>query len=346
MAQEGQAASERTPVKVPADLLDADMLYQRDAVLHSGRASCAELRPERRRVLHALIAGRDGEVVADPMSRGVDVLADAAASLVVDRAVADVEPPRIVVVEGGGARPGAADGFLGLEGLPGDENVPGDRGLARRWIPEEASSDLVSAEAGLLRTTASYLDRDVSQLDLHGARMGLRGRLDRVNSARMILVNVVAADSGQDAVGLQVGRLAELCRFGEDLEERLLVASSSLRRIDAALDPIRAYELWLAVHVYECAWLALAERGEVTVDLRLVEHVSPDGLAVPMADNRPIDLLGILGADDVAYDAVRPLVSRASRTFAAEAVDTPAPGSALAFAASACRWDFSAGASR
>lgn len=315
------------PTKVPADLLDADMLYQRDAVLHEGMADAASLAPERRRVLHAVVSAAEGEVVACA-GDGWDVATSAMATTVVHRAVADADPPRIVLVC-------PADAPV----LPLGEDVPASF-VERRWL--EAGADAAS-ELTFLATAADYLSRDIAEVDLSLARMGLRGRLDRINSARMILVNVVASGGDRMAVGLQVDRLAQLCGFGEDQEERLLWASRALAAVDEALDPIRLYEFWLAVHVRECAWLGLAREGEAAAPLRLYERVTPEGLPAAAEDERPIDLLVILAADGVDDADVRPLVRSSARTFVAGDAASAGPSSALALGLAACRWDFSVG---
>lgn len=315
------------PIKVPADLLDADMLYQRDAVLHAGMASVGPLTHPRRRVLHAVLSAAEGEVVAAE-GDGCDVLSAAMATSVVSRAVADVEPARVVVV-----CPSGVGDFPERE--PAESSF-----VERRWLPDDADA---ACELTFLATAADYLGRDIAEVDLKTARMGLRGRLDRINSARMILINVVASGGDQMSVGLQVDRLAQLCGFGENQEERLLRASRGLRSVDEALDPIRRREYWLAVHVQECAWLELAREGRTEAPLQLVERVGVDHLADATADDKPIELLGVLDGGLVEWEGVRPLAERARRTFVAGSMSEAGDSSALTEALAACRWDFPAG---
>lgn len=313
-------------VKVPADLLDSDMLYQRDAVLHAGMPGDEPLSREARRVLHALVSAAEGEVVAAGAPLGVPALRAAIATLLVQRAVADVDAPCVAV-----AGPGAADAAA----WPGE----GPTDAERRWVGGADAGP--QARAAFVATAAAYLRRDPARLDLRSARMGLRGRLDRINSARMILVNVVAAGSDERGVGLQVDRLAELTGLGEDFEERLLTASSSLRQIDEALDRIRAYEFWLATHVFECAWLEAAARGEEVPALRLAEPLETDDAAALAREDEGIDLLGVVSAQDVPADAVLCLASHAGRVLVTGDVPSALPGSALAAGLDACRWSFS-----
>lgn len=323
-------------VKVPADLLDADLLYQRGAVLHEGMASSRELPKGSRRVLHALLTAPESSVVAAGREAGTDALSAAVASLVVHRAVADEEPALIVVV--------GEDGAPACGGAAGSPDAV-DGAVFGPWAQGE---DAASAEAALVARAARYLDRDPQALDLRGARMGLRGRLDRINSARMILLNVVASGGESSAVGLQVDRLAQLCGLGEDFEERLLVASSSLGRADRALDAVRTHEFWLAVHVCECLWLeeALRQGGSRGPAPCLVERVRPEDLAQAAQASLgggPIDLLGVTGAESLGEAAVAPLVARARSVLVTGDAARAEGGSALAAGLAACQWDFSAG---
>lgn len=313
-------------IKVPADLLDSAMLYQRDAVLHAGMAEPGPLPRAARRVLHALVSAAEGEVIAADASLGACALRAGMATLVVRRAVEDVGAPRLVVVG-----PGSAE----LAPLPRE----GASGVGRRWV--SGSDAGAPAARAFTSAAAAYLGRDAARLDLRSARMGLRGRLDRINSARMILVNVVASGADERAVGLQVGRLAELCGFGEAEEERLLAASSSLERVDEALDAIRAFELWLAVHVFECAWLEAAARGEEVPAFRLVETLEVGDLPASCLEEDRIDLLGVVSAQDVPAGAVRPLVRSAGRSVVTGDLASASEGSALAEGLAGCRWDFS-----
>lgn len=320
--------SSSSPIKVPADLLDSDLLYQRDAVLHAGMAGSEPLSREARRVLHALVSASEGEVIAVQDSLGVPALRAGIATLLVQRAVADVPSPCIVVMG-----PQAA----GATAWP--EPGPQATDLGRRWVAgDEAGASVRSA---FVARAAAYLGRDPALLDLRGVRMGLRGRLDRINSARMILINVVAAGSEERAVGLQVGRLAELCGFGEAQEERLMAAASSLGRVDEALDRVRAQEFWLAVHVFECAWLEAAARGEEVPDFRLVELPQTDEAAALAQEDESLDLLGIVSAQDVpAGEASAPL-GHAGRVLVTGDSSAPDPGSALCEGLAVCRWSFS-----
>lgn len=367
------AARGRAEVKVEASLLDSGMLYQRAAILHAGASHRGELAG--RKALHALLCADEGELVQIPADDGS--FADAAASLIVRGAIADGPAPLIITTS-----PGASP--AGLWGL----RAPAGRtaaGVWRRWLPpcpgeRELGAYRAHAEEGYVRravaavveATAGYLGRRREGLDLHTARMALRGRLDLVNSARMILLNVVASGARDEAVGLQVDRLAQLCDLGEGEASRLRRSATSLVAIDRALDGVRSLELWLALHVFECAWLEYARGHALLSDeelgqrryhyldaywvqlsaLSLVSWRSPEGLAEGFRYLRgsgeaayvvgKIDLLGVSGAAELDAGPTLPLLGLAKRAVVVGAESRGAGPSLAEVAGRACRWDWDA----
>lgn len=361
-------------VHVPASLLDADLLLQRGAVLHAG--SCHGALPTGgRRVLHALLTAQEGELVAAPDAGGA--FADAAASLLVRRAIADEPAPIIVAV--------VPEGHANDLWDPKPSADPASP--ARPWLPHVesgAGAYRAHAEAGyverareaFLGEAERYLRRQHGSLELHQARMALRGRLDLVNSARMILANLAAAagDEGPNeaATGLQIGRLAELCQLGSSEVEALRGSTGSLAEVDAALDGVRELELWLAVHVYESVWLEYAEGGVLLGAAELehpryhdldaywvqlsalapVQRRTPSELAASFRYWRSsgeaaynvdaIDLMGVTGAETIDAASALPLLGLARGGFVTGAAAGAPRGSLLALGLDACRWDWGA----
>lgn len=341
---------------VPSDLLDADMLYQRDAVLHSGSVAGPALAREQRRVLHAALSAREGEVVAAPDALGRRAMADCVATVLVDHAIADDRPPLVALLAPGDGEESASVPRLRGRWL----SLP--EGLAGRELYLACSDDawLDHAKGDFLAQASRYLGRDAQGLGLHGVRMALRGRLDRINSSRMILANVVAAGADAVSVDFQIGRLAELCPLDEDEAEALRVAAHTLAEVDVALDGVREQELELATHLFECVWLEYAEGGAL-LSVDELEHPRShelDALWCQLSALQPVHVVR-LGRDEPGRCPVEDgfdllCVVDAQRLDAGEALpafswarcalvvgEGPAPeGSLLAAATRACQWSF------
>lgn len=359
-------AREGSPVThVPPDLLDADLLYQRDAVLHSGCPDPGELTPGQRRVLHAEVSSGEGEVVAAPGGTGEAALRAAAATLLVDHAIADDRPPLVAVVEPGpsGERP-----LL----RPADAWLPVPKGLEGRELYLACSDAgwVAGARGEFVARSAAYLGRATGGLGLHDVRMALRGRLDRINSARMILINVVAAGGDPASVGLQLERLQDLCGLGDDVVAGLRASAGSLGDVDRSLDTVRSLECALAAHLFECVWLEYAEGGALLSpeELEHPRYNDLDAFWCQLSALRPVhrlttaelleglrylgwdgevaeatgalDLLGVMGADRLDADQVLPAFSLARRALVTGSGAAPG-ASVMALAERACRWDFS-----
>lgn len=360
------AAGGASATHVGADLLDADMLLQRDAVLHAGCREGGRLSHGQRRVLHAGIASAEGEVVAAGEELGVAALAGWVASLLVDRAIADGRPPLVAVLAEDAARVPAEVAGLGFgRWLPMPEGLDG----RELYLACSDGGWLAGARPAFLERASGYLGRDVRSSELHAVRMTLRGRLDRINSARMILTNVVAAGAEPKAVGLQLERLAELCALSDDDVATLQASATSLASVDVALDGVRAREAALATHLFECAWLEYAEGGALldAEELRHPRYHDLDALWCQLSALRPVhvlpaqgaerafryvcgndedgvargmlDLVGVVGAERMDAEAMLPAFSLAGRALVT-GVAPAGEDSLLACAQRACRWTF------